>query len=288
MSLALAVLVHLAFLALIVFGVSWQVKPTPPAVAEIWDSLPPMRKAPLAPVVDPTPPPPPPQMEEKKPEPSPAPPPEPVKQPVVEKAPPQPSQADIDLKAKREREEKARADQKLRDDRALADKKLNDAKALADKQKRDEAEKQQRESLRKDDERRKAESEQLRIEQEARQRAIDDKLKQEQAAAQAREAAVRSARVAAEKDYGAKIAALIRSRANIPDTVTGKPVVQIRLRLLVNGVVFDAQLVRPSGNRVYDEAVERAINGIQQWPLPNNPELLGTSRTLTLNIEHER
>ena len=99
---------------------------------------------------------------------------------------------------------------------------------------------------------------------------------------------MRTARDAAAKQYAYKIAALIRNRANIPDTVSGKPALTVRLRLLVNGVVFDAKIIKPSGNRVYDEAVERAINGIRQWPLPENPELLGGSRELNLNIEHER
>ena len=58
--------------------------------------------------------------------------------------------------------------------------------------------------------------------------------------------------------------------------------------VFVNGAVFDAQVVKPSGNRVYDEAVERAINGIQNWPLPQNAELFGGRRELILRIEHER
>ena len=97
-----------------------------------------------------------------------------------------------------------------------------------------------------------------------------------------------AARNQALNDYAAKIRALITGRANIPDTVSGKPIVEVRLRLLVNGAVFDAQVVKPSGNRVYDEAVERAINGIQNWPLPQNAELLGGRRELILRIEHER
>ena len=100
-----------------------------------------------------------------------------------------------------------------------------------------------------------------------------------------REAAARNAAL---QDYAAKISALIRNRANIPDTVSGKPALTVRLRLLVNGVVFDAQIIKPSGNRVYDEAVERAINGIRQWPLPESADLFGGRRELNLNIDHER
>ena len=262
-ALVLALLVHAAFFALLVFSVSWQTKPTAPLMAEVWDSLPPVRNAP------PT---------TTKPDPTPVPTPPPVAPPIakkmpppeVEKAPPQPTKAEIDLKVKQEREA---IKKQVREEKELADKKkFDDAKKDLDK-KKTELEKKQREDA-------------------ANQRALDNKIKQEQAASQVRENQVRASQLAsqqtAQADYAGKIAALIRSRANIPDTVTDRPKVQIRLRLLVNGVVFDAQVVKPSGNRVYDESIERAINGIQQWPLPDKPELLGSTRTLILNIEHER
>ena len=248
----LAVIVHLAFFTLILFGVTWQVKNPLPLSAEIWDSLPPVRNA------EPVP----------QPEPPPTPPPEPEPiarkpEPVVEKTPPPPTRADIELKAKREREELIKQ-QKI--EREQADKKKRDEAKVAE-------------------DRKKVDDEKKRRELETKQKTADAKLRAEQ---DARESALRIAHGAAINDYTSKIAALIRNRANIPDTVTGRPKVTVRLRLLVNGVVFDAQVVTPSGNRVYDEAVERAINGIRQWPLPENPELFGANRTLTLNIEHER
>ena len=261
-ALILALLVHAAFFALLIFSVSWQTKPTAPLMAEVWDSLPPPRNAP-APVPTPTP---------DTPAPSPVEPPATKKPPPpeVEKAPPQPTKADIDLKLKQERE--------------IVQKKAREEKELADKKKLDDTKKEQ--------DKKKEELLKKRLDDVKNQRALDDKIKQEQATSNAREsqarAANQAAQQAAQNDYAGKIAALIRSRANITDAVTGRPKVQIQLRLLVNGVVFDAQVVKPSGNRVYDESIERAINGIQQWPLPDRPELLGSTRTLILNIEHER
>jgi colicin import membrane protein len=195
------------------------------------------------------------------PEPAPAPPPAPAPEPVVKKVaePPKPSQADIQLKAKREKEELARKQREEAKQEELR------KKAEADKKRKEE------------DARRKAED--------AKRRALEAKMQAEQ---EAREATARAVRNAAINDYGARIGKLIKDRANIPDTVTGRPEIQVRLRLLVNGVVFDAQIVKPSGNRVYDEAVERAINGIRQWPLPDNPDILGGRRELNLNITHER
>jgi colicin import membrane protein len=176
------------------------------------------------------------------------PPPKAEAKPVVE----QPSKADIQLKAKKEKAEREKVEREK-----------------AEKQKLAEAEKK-----RKEDEAKKKTA-----------KAAEDKAKADQAA---REAAAAASRNAALQDYAGKISALIRSRANIPDTVSGKPALTVRLRLLVNGAVFDAQVIKPSGNRVYDEAVERAINGIRQWPLPESADLFGGRRELNLNIEHER
>jgi colicin import membrane protein len=248
----LAIIVHSLFFALIVFGVSWQVKHPEPAFAELWDKLPPMQNAPAP---EPTPPPP----EVVKPDPPKV---EPKIEPKVEKIkepPPQPSKADIQLQAKREKLEKVEREKKLADE-----------KALKDKQKLAEVEKKRKEEEAK---------------QKAAQKIIDDRARVEQAA---KEAAASAARNASLRDYGDKIAKLIRDRANIPDSVTGRPELQVRLRLLVNGAIFDVQVVKPSGDKVYDESVERAINGIRNWPQPENPELFGGRRELNLNIRHER
>jgi len=242
----LALIVHAGFFAVIVFGVTWQVKHPEPVMAELWDKLPTIAREtePLPP-----PPPPPPEPEVKK-----------IIEPPVEKPlPPQPTKVDIQLKAKKEKAERERVERER-----------------LEKQKQVELEKQKQLEL---DKKRKEEA------QKKAAKAAEDKARAEQAA---QEAAAASARNLAMQDYAAKIRTLINSRANIPDTVSGKPVVTVRLRLLVNGVIFDAQVIKPSGNRVYDEAVERAISGIRQWPLPENAELFGGRRELNLNIEHER
>ncbi|MBL8519503.1 MAG: TonB C-terminal domain-containing protein [Betaproteobacteria bacterium] len=229
----LAGLVHLGFFAVLVLGVSWQVRHPPQVVAELWEQLPPLKV--------PEPPPPEPEKVVVKDEPL-------TVKPDVAAA----QKEDIALKARKAKEQREREE-----------------KELLEKKKKAEAEKKKRE----EEAARKA------------QKAAEDKARAEQAE---REAAAQASRNAALNDYASRIRALITSRANIPDTVSGKPAVQVKLRLLVNGAVFDAQVVKPSGNRVYDEAVERAINGIRNWPLPANAELFGGRRELILNIEHER
>ncbi len=252
---AFAVIVHVGFFALIVFGVSWQVKAPTPLTAELWSAIPQAIEKPIQPAPPPEPTPPPePKVEPKI---------EPKVEPKVEPRTSQPTKADIALKAKKEREEKLKREKAEKDAADL--KKREEQKRIDDKKKADDARQ------------RKAE--------EAKQKAEADRLRAE---ADAKAAAAQAARDKAVSDYTGRIAALIRNRANIPDNVTGQPVIQLRVRLLTNGTVFEATVANPSGNRAYDEAVERAINGIRQWPVPDNPEILGRQRELLLNIKHER
>ena len=80
----------------------------------------------------------------------------------------------------------------------------------------------------------------------------------------------------------------IRGKANVPDSVTGRPEVQVRITILPGGEVLDIVILKSSGNRVYDAAIERAIRSAQPLPVPSDPELFGQFRSLTLNIQHER
>ena len=253
---AFAVVVHIGFFALIVFGVSWQVKAPAPLSAELWSALP------ALPVVE--------KAAESLPPEPPAPPPEPAAKPVPPPKVVEPSKVDIALKTKKEREEKLKRE---KDEKAAAElKKREDQKRIDDKRRTDE------EKSRKADEAKRKVAE-------AKQKADADRARAE---AEAKQAATKSAQDKAMDEYKGKIGALIRNRANIPDNVTGQPVIVVSVRLLTNGAVFEAAVATPSGNRAYDDAVERAINGIRQWPVPDNPEILGRQRELLLNIKHER
>src|SRR3954465_8348120 len=95
--------IHMAFVFLLVFGVTWQRRESAPAVAELWGSLPPLRQQlpvpqpPPLPKVEPEPEPvpekPPPEPEAKAPE-------KPLPKPEVKPA----SKPDIALKDKLEKE----------------------------------------------------------------------------------------------------------------------------------------------------------------------------------------
>jgi colicin import membrane protein len=149
---ALALVMHLLFAMLLVFGVTWK-KPEPAAmVADLWSNLPPVPSPKAAP-------PPPPKVEPEPPKPAPKIEPRPV--PKVEPKP-QPK-AEIDLREKKEKERKAK-------EQELLEKKKREEQALA--------EKRRQEQLARD-----AEAKRLAQEQAEAQR----KLAQQQAAAQARE-----------------------------------------------------------------------------------------------------
>ncbi|HUP30100.1 MAG TPA: cell envelope integrity protein TolA [Usitatibacter sp.] len=254
-AVILAVLVHAAFFGLIVFGVAWQNKPTPPMQAELWDKLPPVAKAPPPAKSEPRPEPEPPKPEPPKPQPKP---PEPVKQPVK----PEPVKPDPAIALKAEREKRERLEKQKADDRKKREQEQADRK----KAEREETEKKKRE----DEKRRR-----------------DEEIAK-QAAEKARAEAV-SVRQKEIDGFINGIKAKIRGRANVPDTVTGSPEVHVRIRILPGGEVLDIAITKPSGNPAYDTAIERAIRSASPLPVPDaRSELFPIFRDLNLQIRHER
>jgi colicin import membrane protein len=253
----LAVMVHAAFFALIVFGVAWQSRPEAPVTAELWDKLPPAHAAkPPEPRPEPKAEPEPPKPEPPKPEPVKPPP----KPPEEKPQPPKPDPA-IAKKLEREKKEKEKTEKLEREKR--------------EKQKEDEAKKK----------REKEEVAKQKREEEAR-RKEDERLKQETEKARADAAAARKSEI---DSWVERIKRQIRSRANVPDTVTGKPEVQVRIRLLPGGEVLDIVVTKRSGNPTYDAAIERGIRSASPLPVPPaNSELFPQFRDLNLNIQHER
>ena len=250
-AILLALTVHALFFGFIVVGVSWQSSPTPPIEAEIWDKLPPVAAKP------------PPEPEPPKPEPEPPRPEPPQPEPPKPDVKPEPPKPDPEIALKAEREKKER-----------------------EKKKKDEEAKKKREEL--DAAKKKRE-----LEEAAKKKLADEKRRREEDAARKEaekaRAAAEDARRKEFNTYVERIRAKIRSRANVPDTVTGRPSVQIRIRILPGGDVLDVTVVKSSGNRTYDGAIERAIRSAQPLPVPDaNTELFPQFRDLILNFEHDR
>jgi colicin import membrane protein len=252
----LAVVVHAAFFALIVFGITWQSRQEAPVQVELWDKLPP---APKSKAVEPEPPKPepePPKPEPPKPEP---PKPEPPK-PEVKPEPPKPDPAVVQ---KLEREKRDRLEKEKRE--KLERKKKEDEEAKKKREKEEVAKKKA------DDEKKRREEERAKREAEkAREQAAQLRKKEADA-------------------YIDKIRAKVQARANVPDTVVGNPEVTVKVRVLPGGEVLDITVTKKSGNPTYDAAIERGIRSASPLPVPPaSSELFPQFRELNLNIRHER
>ena len=197
---------------------------------------------------------PPPEPEPPKPEPAKPEPPKP--EPPKPEAKPEPPKPDPEIALKAEREKRKAEELKKKHDLEEAVKKRREEEAAKKKREED--------KRRREDEAAKREAEKARAAaQDARQKEFDR--------------------------FVNLIRAKIRSRANVPDTVTGKPNIQVEIRILPGGDVLDIRVIKPSGNRAYDTAIERAIRSAQPLPVPEpNSELFPQFRDLILNIEHER
>ena len=239
---AMALGVHVLFLLLLVFGVSWQTQHPAPVMVDIWEALPP----------------------QPSPRPRPQPktePPEPVKLPVPVKAEPAPVVKDVpppkppdialeQKKADAERVQKLKAlqeaEQKARDEAARIE-----AETI----------KKKRELLRKMDE-----------------EALLQRIADEDAANETRRLKQAEARAAASKRqteleksvglYRDKISATVRGNTRLPDNLKGNPEVRCLVRLLPTGEVLSVKVTQSSGNVAYDEAVVRAIEKSSPLPLP--------------------
>ena len=248
----LAVLMHILFFILLVFGINWQSKHPQITAVDLWSDMPPSPQ----PVATPLPAPeikapPPPQPEAK---------PEPKLEPKPE-AKPEPVKPDILLKekAEKERAEKEKAEKEKR-------KREEQQQKLAEAKRKVEA-KQQRQI-----------KEQSAKEDGARQLQKDreDALK----VMQAEQGAAQDRLV---KDYIDKIQAKIR-RNVVPPEIQGNPEAIYQVVLLPGGDVLSATLVKSSGVPAYDSSIERAISKAQPLPLPPDPALFPRFRELDLHF----
>ena len=251
-SRALAIAIHLGFLVLLVFGISWQQRHTEaPVIVELWDSVTPPRQEKSVPKPLP------------KVEPRPEPRPEPKAAPKPELKPlPKP---DIALKEKLEKE------RKLKEQQELEKKKEEEAKKL----------KAQLDAKKKDDEKKKLEQERFTQETEAKRLAqerqdLAKKLAAEQASAQSRVI----------DGYVRQIQNKIRRNIVEPVNLSGNPEVEFEVRVLPGGEIIEdtLRLRRSSGVPAYDQAVARAILKASPLPVPSEPALFDQFRNQILKI----
>ena len=272
LAFALALLVEAAFVAVLVFSVTWQNRKPEPVVAELY--APPTKAPPsdTPPVAKPPPAPP-------EPAPEPAPKPEPPKpqtppRPEPKANVPDPHAAEIALKARAEDERR----QKDAAQRVEAQK-----KAEADRRDAQKARERKDAEDRRLLEEKKAQDEKRATEARVRQQKETDALLAQadsEARAHAQKAAEDAARGRAQADWIRSIQAKVRGNVNVPPDIAGNPEAIFEVVQLPTGEIIDVQLRKGSGNRVYDEAVQRAILKSSPLPRPERPELFQRSLTL--------
>lgn len=291
-AITLAIAVHVAFIAVLVFSLRWQnSKPEAvtaelyaPAKAPVTETPPPERK-PLPPEPKPVPPAPKPAPVAPKPvlpEPKPLPKPAVKPEPKIER--PDPRAAEIALKAKKEEELRRQEREKQELAKKEAARKEAEKKEL-EKRERDRLEaqrnkeEQQRLAEAKERQAREAEAMRTQAERERQIQAEGQLRAQAQAEASAR---ARAAASRAEADYIQRIQQKVRGQVIVPPDVLGNPEAIFEVVQLPTGEIINATLRKSSGVRVYDEAVERAILKSSPLPRPATPDLF--QRVLTLKF----
>jgi colicin import membrane protein len=252
----LAFAVHVFFLALLVFGVSWQIQNPAPVMVDLWSALP----AEPAPV--------------PKPEPVPLPlmPPKTVEKPQV-KAP------DIALEKKKKEAEVVRKKEEARE---LELETEREEARLEAEQRRLEIDKKVAEKKR---------LQQLKTEEdEMQRRMLDEDVASDTRQIKAMETKATADRRSAElgrivSDFREKIRAKIRGNTRIPDNLTGNPQASFEVNVLPTGEIVGAKLIKSSGNAAYDQAVERAIFESSPLPTPTDKDAIALFRKLDLKFQ---
>ena len=269
LALVLAILVHLAFVGVLVWSVRWQRRPPEPVTAELY--APPVNARAAEPEAKVEPPAPPPPKVEPAIEPKVVPPPPPP--------PPRadPQEAELALKAKQQEErkqrEKAEADKREREKKAVEEKRVADERRKADeKRAADARERQQRTT----------DAIRAEAEREAGERAQAEAKARADAQARAKAQAEATAAAAAQADWIRRIQAKIRGNVILPPDLPGNPEAVFEVVQLPTGEILDAQLRKSSGVKAYDDALARAI--MKSSPLPRPERAEHFSRTLTLRF----
>lgn len=280
-ALVLAIAVQLGFLAVLVFSIQWQRRPPEALSVELY--APP----PKAPAPQPVQPPPEPKPEPKpeppppEPKPEPTPPPKPP-EPVVEK--PDTRAADIALKAKQEQEKRRKEEQERLAREEAAKAKLAQERRVQDERRKAEEKQKADEKAKADKDRERRQQQELAAmrAQADREKDLLDQAAREQAQRNAQQEQQRAAFNKGLADWTSRISAKIRGNVIVPPDIVGNPEAIFDVVQLPTGEVIEVTLRKSSGNRAYDEAVQRAIMKSSPLPRPDRPDIF--QRVLNLKF----
>ena len=125
----------------------------------------------------------------------------------------------------------------------------------------------------------------------AEQKQEAQRIADEQAAQQKAELAKQEELAAIGKlidEYKAKIQSKIRRNVVQPPNVRDDARAEFMVTLLPGGTVLTAELKKSSGNKAYDDAVERAILKSSPLPLPPDVQLFNRFRELDLTFKPDK
>ena len=124
--------------------------------------------------------------------------------------------------------------------------------------------------------------------QEKAQQEEQNKLAAAQQAAADKAAGEKAAQQNAMNSYIAKIRDKIRNNTDVPDGVPVGSRLVVKLVVLPTGEVLSAEPVGGSGNKQYNDAVQRGIKRAEPLPLPDDPKLRQLFRSFDLALTHEK
>ena len=254
---ALALGAHGLLIAALALGLNWRISPPENVVAaEIWAAVP--QVAAPAPVEPPTPkvePPP------TVPKPVPAPPPKPVE------ATPPPRDAQIAIeKAKREKKAALEREAELKQAEKLKAERLQAEKLKADKERAEkEKEREKAERLKKEQQaqREKADEERMAKQRDANLARIRGLAGAEGAPTDTGTAQRNAATSSA---YPGRIKARIKPNIVLMSEVSGNPITEVEVRCSPDGLIISRRIVKPSGDKTWDDTVLRAIDRTEMLP----------------------
>ena len=96
---------------------------------------------------------------------------------------------------------------------------------------------------------------------------------QTRATAEANAQKAQEARKSAETDWVRRIQAKVRGNVILPPDLTGNPEAIFDVVQLPSGEIIDTRLVKSSGVKSYDDAVQRAILKSSPLPKPDRTEM---------------
>ena len=140
-------------------------------------------------------------------------------------------------------------------------------------------------------ERQKHAQEEARRKEEARRQKLTEQSLQEQLAAEekARLAAASAARAGTEiEKYRYLIEQRVSRSWNRPVGVAKRLKCEVNVRLTPNGEVLSANVVRSSGNAIFDRSVENAVYKAAPLPLPRDPTLFDNFREIRFVFDPDK